>query len=51
MSAPPEIVVTGRGVVTSVGEGPDAFFDALLERRSGIEDGVGACVAFDPTAR
>jgi 3-oxoacyl-[acyl-carrier-protein] synthase II len=48
VSSAPSIVVTGRGVVTSVGEGPDAFFDALLERRSGIEDGVGACVAFDP---
>jgi 3-oxoacyl-[acyl-carrier-protein] synthase II len=48
VSSAPSIVVTGRGVVTSVGEGPDAFFDALLERRSGIEDGVSACVAFDP---
>jgi 3-oxoacyl-[acyl-carrier-protein] synthase II len=44
----PGIVVTGRGVVTSIGESADAFFDALIERRSGIEDGVGACTAFDP---
>jgi 3-oxoacyl-[acyl-carrier-protein] synthase II len=50
VSATPSIVVTGRGVVTSIAEGADAFFDALLERRSGIEDGVGACVAFDPEA-
>jgi 3-oxoacyl-[acyl-carrier-protein] synthase II len=48
VSSAPSIVVTGRGVVTPVGDGADAFFDALLERRSGIEDGVGACVAFDP---
>jgi 3-oxoacyl-[acyl-carrier-protein] synthase II len=48
VSSPPSIVVTGRGVVTSLAEGADAFFDALLERRSGIEDGVGACAAFDP---
>jgi 3-oxoacyl-[acyl-carrier-protein] synthase II len=46
-SAAPDVVVTGRGVVTSVGEGADAFFDALLQRRSGIEDGVGACTEFD----
>jgi len=48
VSGTPSIVVTGRGVVTPLGEGADAFFDALLQRRSGIEDGVGACVAFDP---
>ena len=42
------VVITGRGVVTSVAEGPDAFFDALLAKRSGIEDGVGACVDFEP---
>jgi len=43
-----EVVVTGRGVVTSLGETPDAFFDALLHGASGIADGVGACVNFDP---
>ena len=47
MSAP-DVVVTGRGVVSSVGEGAEGFFDALLAKRSGIEDGVGACTAFDP---
>ena len=46
--AAPDVVVTGRGVVTSVGEDAEGFFDALLAKRSGIEDGVGACVAFDP---
>jgi 3-oxoacyl-[acyl-carrier-protein] synthase II len=43
-----DVVVTGRGVVSSIGEGTDAFFDALLKKRSGIADGVGACVDFDP---
>jgi 3-oxoacyl-[acyl-carrier-protein] synthase II len=42
------VVVTGRGVVSSIGEGADAFFDALLAKRSGIEDGAGACTDFDP---
>jgi 3-oxoacyl-[acyl-carrier-protein] synthase II len=42
------IVITGRGVVSSIGEGTDAFFEALLSKRSGIADGVGACVDFDP---
>jgi 3-oxoacyl-[acyl-carrier-protein] synthase II len=43
-----QVVITGRGVVSSIGEGPDTFFDALLKKRSGIADGVGACVDFDP---
>ena len=30
------VAVTGRGVVTSLGEGADEFFDALLAGRSGI---------------
>jgi 3-oxoacyl-[acyl-carrier-protein] synthase II len=42
-----DVVVTGRGVVTSLGEGADAFFAALLDRRSGIADGVGPCADFD----
>jgi 3-oxoacyl-[acyl-carrier-protein] synthase II len=42
------VVVTGRGVVTSIAESPDALFDALLGGASGIADGVGACVDFDP---
>jgi 3-oxoacyl-[acyl-carrier-protein] synthase II len=42
------VAITGRGVVSSVGEGADAFFEALLAKRSGIADGIGACVEFDP---
>src|SRR5256714_12713683 len=42
-----DVVITGRGVVTSLGEGADAFFAALLERRSGIVDGLGPCADFD----
>jgi 3-oxoacyl-[acyl-carrier-protein] synthase II len=42
------VVVTGRGVVSSIGESPDAFFEAVLAKRSGIADGIGACVDFDP---
>ena len=48
MSAAPEIVVTGRGVVSSIGEGAEPFFDALLAKKSGIADGIGACSDFDP---
>jgi 3-oxoacyl-[acyl-carrier-protein] synthase II len=43
-----EIAITGRGVVSSIGEGADAFVDALLERRSGVVDGVAPCADFDP---
>ncbi len=43
-----DVVVTGRGVVTSLGETADGFFDALIGRRSGIADGTGACTEFDP---
>jgi 3-oxoacyl-[acyl-carrier-protein] synthase II len=42
------VVVTGRGVVTSIAESPDAFFEALLGGASGIADGIGACVDYDP---
>jgi 3-oxoacyl-[acyl-carrier-protein] synthase II len=45
-----EIAITGRGVVSSIGEGADTFFDALLERRSGIVDGLAPCSEFDPEA-
>jgi 3-oxoacyl-[acyl-carrier-protein] synthase II len=44
----PDVVVTGRGVVTSLGETPDELFDALLRGASGIADGAGACTEFDP---
>ena len=45
-----EIAITGRGVVSSIGDGADAFVDALLERRSGIVDGLAPCSEFDPEA-
>ena len=45
-----EIAITGRGVVSSIGEGADAFVDALLERRSGVVDGLAPCAEFDPEA-
>jgi 3-oxoacyl-[acyl-carrier-protein] synthase II len=45
-----EIAITGRGVVSSIGEGADAFVDALLERRSGIVDGFAPCTDFDAEA-
>jgi 3-oxoacyl-[acyl-carrier-protein] synthase II len=53
-----DIAIVGRGVVTSVGEGADVFFDALIARQSGVVEldmeGVeverGApCIDFDPT--
>ncbi|MDX6723275.1 MAG: 3-oxoacyl-[acyl-carrier-protein] synthase, partial [Solirubrobacteraceae bacterium] len=48
MSQAPGIVVTGRGIVSSIGDDADEFFEALLAKRSGIADGVGACTEFDP---
>jgi 3-oxoacyl-[acyl-carrier-protein] synthase II len=42
------IVVTGRGIVSSVANGADEFFDALLGMRSGItDDGVAPCAEFE----
>jgi 3-oxoacyl-[acyl-carrier-protein] synthase II len=43
-----DVVVTGRGIVSSIGEGADAFIDALMERRSGLQDGLGRAEAFEP---
>jgi 3-oxoacyl-[acyl-carrier-protein] synthase II len=40
--------VTGRGVVSSLGEGADHFFESLLAGRSGIVDGLSSCSDFDP---
>ncbi|HEY6762611.1 MAG TPA: beta-ketoacyl-[acyl-carrier-protein] synthase family protein [Baekduia sp.] len=43
------IVVTGRGVVSPIATGVDAFFDALLGMQGGIsEEGVAPCADFDP---
>jgi 3-oxoacyl-[acyl-carrier-protein] synthase II len=46
-----EVVVTGRGVISSIheGAGADAFLDALEHRRSGVADGIAPCTGFDPT--
>jgi 3-oxoacyl-[acyl-carrier-protein] synthase II len=45
-----DVVITGRGVVSSIGEGAEAFLDALMERRSGLRDGLGRVEAFDPAS-
>ncbi len=42
------VAVTGRGVVTSLGEGADEFFDALAAGRSGVVDGISRATGFDP---
>jgi 3-oxoacyl-[acyl-carrier-protein] synthase II len=43
------IVITGRGIVSPVATGVDAFFDALLGMEGGItEDGIAPCAEFDP---
>jgi 3-oxoacyl-[acyl-carrier-protein] synthase II len=45
----PSIVITGRGIVSSVGSGADSFFDSLLNLRGGVtEEGVAPCSDFDP---
>jgi 3-oxoacyl-[acyl-carrier-protein] synthase II len=41
------VAVTGRGVVTSLGEGADAFFEDLAAGASGIVDGISRAIAFD----
>ena len=43
-----DVLVTGRGVVSSLGEGADELFGALITGRSGIRDGLGACSGFEP---
>jgi 3-oxoacyl-[acyl-carrier-protein] synthase II len=43
------IVITGRGIVSPVATGVEAFFDALLGMEGGITDeGVAPCTEFDP---
>ncbi len=48
------VVVTGAGVVTSIGAGREAFWDALAAMRSGAErivvEGIGDLVAFPAPA-
>jgi 3-oxoacyl-[acyl-carrier-protein] synthase II len=44
-----DIVITGRGIVSPVATGVDAFFDGLLGMEGGISDeGVAPCAEFDP---
>ena len=42
------MVITGVGAVTPLGMGARTLHDGWLARRSGIEDGLGACRDFDP---
>jgi 3-oxoacyl-[acyl-carrier-protein] synthase II len=42
------VVVTGRGVVSAIGEGAEPFFDALLAGKGGVTEGVAPCADFDP---
>jgi 3-oxoacyl-[acyl-carrier-protein] synthase II len=43
------VVITGMGAVTPLGVGARTLYDGWMARRSGIEDGTGACRDFDPT--
>ena len=45
-----DIAITGRGVVSSIGEGADAFFDALIAA-SGSKSAHGARPSTTPERR
>ncbi len=45
---PTRVVITGVGAVTPLGVGARELYDRWIARRSGIEDGLGACGDFDP---
>ncbi len=45
---PTRVVITGVGAVTPLGVGARELYDGWIARRSGIEDGLGACGDFDP---
>jgi 3-oxoacyl-[acyl-carrier-protein] synthase II len=43
------VLITGVGAVTPLGVGARELYDGWVARRSGIENGVGACADFDAT--
>ena len=43
------VVITGMGAVTPLGVGARTLHEGWVARRSGIEDGAGACRDFNPT--
>lgn len=42
------VVITGVGAVTPLGVGASALHDEAVRGRSGVLDGVGRCIEFDP---
>jgi len=42
------VVITGVGAVTPLGTGARTLHEGWMARKSGIEDGTGACRDFDP---
>ena len=44
-----EVVVTGVGAVTPLGNGARTLYERWRAAQSGIQDGVGAATEFDPT--
>jgi 3-oxoacyl-[acyl-carrier-protein] synthase II len=46
----PDVVVTGRGVVSALGAGVEPFWEDLSGGVVGIEDGAAAATTFDPEA-
>ncbi len=43
------VLITGVGAVTPLGVGARELYEGWIARRTGIEDGLGACGEFDPT--
>jgi 3-oxoacyl-[acyl-carrier-protein] synthase II len=43
------VLITGVGAVTPLGVGARELYEGWIARRTGIEDGLGACGDFDPT--